>query len=248
MKSLKEILVFTYLEAQALKRKLSLRFFADQEPFKHIKADVSIQKKWLGTVYGGFFAHLPAIKKGAVVLSIGIGKDISFDRALLKHVPCKVHGYDPTPKSIDWIKTQNLPSGFSFFPVGITAGSSGTYKFLLPANPRQVSGVIGDDGPTERTIAVELLNLKDILAKLELTHIDVLKMDIEGAEYEVLSEILDMNIPIGQILVEFHDRNFETAEPRSKPLVENLRKHGYLIFGVSLSSEEVSFIHKSKLP
>lgn len=247
MKSLKEILVFTYLEAQALKRKLSLRFFASQEPFRHVKAEVNIQKKWLGTVYGGFFAHLPAIKKDAIVLSIGIGKDISFDRALLKHVPCKVYGYDPTPKSIDWIKTQNLPAGFSFFPVGITAGKSGMYKFLLPANPRQVSGVIGSEGPAERTIEVELLNLKDILAQLEVTHIDVLKMDIEGAEYEVLGEILDMNIPIGQILVEFHDRNFETAEPRSKPLVENLRKHGYLIFGVSLSSEEVSFIHKSQL-
>ncbi|GIS18490.1 MAG: hypothetical protein CM15mP120_04060 [Pseudomonadota bacterium] len=35
-------------------------------------------------------------------------------------------------------------------------------------------------------------------------HLDVLKMDIEGAEYAVLDDMLQSNILPDQLLVEFH--------------------------------------------
>ena len=43
-----------------------------------------------------------------------------------------------------------------------------------------------------------------------LNHIDVIRMDIEGAEYEVLENILNNRISVDQILSEFHDRYFNT--------------------------------------
>ena len=36
--------------------------------------------------------------------------------------------------------------------------------------------------------------------------LDVLKMDIEGAEYEVVADVLASGIDIGQLLIEFHHR------------------------------------------
>ena len=117
------------------------------------------------------------------------------------------------------------------------------YKFLLPPNPRQVSGMVAANGPEERTIEVPLLNFKDIIEELKLSRVDVLKMDIEGAEYDVLDDVLSSGFPIGQILVEFHDRNYDF--PKSRTSVEKLREAGYLLFGRSLSREEISFIHNS---
>jgi len=42
----------------------------------------------------------------------------------------------------------------------------------------------------------------------ELRHasIDLLKMDIEGAEYDVLADMISQRIPVKQLLVEFHHR------------------------------------------
>ena len=37
------------------------------------------------------------------------------------------------------------------------------------------------------------------------TRIDLLKLDIEGAEFPVVDEILRKRIPVRQLLVEFHD-------------------------------------------
>ena len=34
--------------------------------------------------------------------------------------------------------------------------------------------------------------------------IDLLKIDIEGAEYEVLDSLLEKRLPVKQVLVEFH--------------------------------------------
>jgi hypothetical protein len=73
-------------------------------------------------------------------------------------------------------------------------------------------------------------------------------MDIEGAEYDVLETIFeDPEVQIDQILVEFHDRMFEAEIPMSIKSVEFLKEKGYAIFGASISSEEISFIHHSVL-
>lgn len=44
------------------------------------------------------------------------------------------------------------------------------------------------------------------MSDLHHQQIDLLKLDIEGSEYRVLDEILESQIPIHQIVVEFHDR------------------------------------------
>ncbi|NLA24944.1 MAG: FkbM family methyltransferase, partial [Bacteroidales bacterium] len=75
----------------------------------------------------------------------------------------------------------------------------------------------------------------------------VLKMDIEGAEYSVVENILKNKISISQILIEFHDRFFENESLKSKQVIEKLRRSGYEIFAVSDSFEEVSFVNKMLL-
>ena len=72
-------------------------------------------------------------------------------------------------------------------------------------------------------------------------------MDIEGAEYEVLETLFeDSEVQIDQLLVEFHDRMFKDTHPHlSQKSAAYLKLKGYVPFGCSLSSEEVSFIHQS---
>ena len=87
--------------------------------------------------------------------------------------------------------------------------------------------------------------INNVLKKFK--HIDVLKMDIEGSEYDVIEDILNSNISITQILVEFHDRLFENGYQKSIKVINALKLKGYEIFAVSESFEEVSFINKNIL-
>lgn len=55
-------------------------------------------------------------------------------------------------------------------------------------------------------IEVDVKKLSTLMQENSHTHIDLLKMDIEGSEYAVLDNILKEKIDIKQICVEVHHR------------------------------------------
>ena len=65
------------------------------------------------------------------------------------------------------------------------------------------------------------------MAKNGHDSIDLLKIDIEGFEYEVLESCLAQRIPIKQICVEFHDFFPEIPKARTKQMIRALQSHGY---------------------
>ena len=74
-------------------------------------------------------------------------------------------------------------------------------------------------------------------------HIDLLKMDIEGAEYQVVDDICRSGIRPKQILVEFHHRFSNVGIAKTKNAINRLRNIGYGVFSISNSGEEVSMIY-----
>jgi len=76
-------------------------------------------------------------------------------------------------------------------------------------------------------------------------HIDLLKMDIEGAEYTVIENLVRERVDIRQLLVEFHHhyRHIDgMSAERTKEAVQKLNRAGFKIFHLSPSGEEYSFI------
>ena len=60
------------------------------------------------------------------------------------------------------------------------------------------------DNMSEESITVDVKCLGSIMRDLDLQEIDYLKFDIEGAEYNVLDEILKNRYRIKVFYVEFH--------------------------------------------
>lgn len=214
----------------------------------YLKKSISCKDKWYGSDYGGFYICPELINKKSIIYSFGIGEDISFDMALINHHNCYVFGFDPTPRSINWIKSQNLPENFHFYGYGIS-NKSGFMDFYLPKNPEHVSGSIVVQNHLDRKekITVKMKTFEDISLELGHKHIDILKMDIEGAEYKVIESILKSNVTITQILIEFHYRFVEDGKQRTKEVIRKLKEYGYKIFAVSDSLEEISFINENAL-
>jgi hypothetical protein len=84
--------------------------------------------------------------------------------------------------------------------------------------------------------------LSTIARELGHEHIDVLKMDIEGAEYDVLVDLEKSSIRPVQILIEFHHRFPGIGVERSRNAVSLLRAMNYRLFWVSDSLEEFGFV------
>src|SRR5665647_2667756 len=97
--------------------RFALNVLRGKDVFLHL--DITLSGEKFGTEYGGY-TIIPNLSEKSIVYSVGIGEDISFDLALIKKFHCNIYAFDPTPKSAQWIKEQNLPVEFHFYPVSYT--------------------------------------------------------------------------------------------------------------------------------
>lgn len=195
--------------------------------------------------YGGWMLCPDGLSSQSIVYSFGVGEDASFDLDVIRRYGVQVYAFDPTPRSIQWVKEQDWPVEFRFYPYGIAA-TDGAATFHPPENPEYVSHTIVDQPTTAgRAIEVEMRRLRTIADTLSHERIDILKMDIEGAEYEVIEDITGTaSVEIGQILVEFHHFFANIAVEQTRAAVDRLNAFGYQIFHVSSSGKEYSFIRR----
>jgi FkbM family methyltransferase len=204
------------------------------------EAEVEIEKKRFGSNYGGYWIATEGLGPQSIVYSIGVGDDISFDLALIERFGCRVYAYDPTPRSIQWLKTQNLPSGFHFSPFGIAA-IDGVAEFLPPKNPDFIShSLLGAKDTELDTISLEVKTLPAVMELNNHSKIDLLKMDIEGGEYEVIDHLLEAGLEIRQMCLEFHHRFPGCSVQDTLQSIGNLRERGYRLF--HQEGETFSFI------
>ena len=209
-----------------------------------IKCSVQLECEMhnFGDGFEGWCICPTGIGQDSVVYSFGVGTDVSFDLGLIEKYGCAVHAFDPTPKSIQWVKLQKLPDKFMLHEYGLAA-HDGTVKFFPPENAEHVSHtVLERPGREEGAFEVPVKRLATIMKELGHDRIDILKMDIEGAEYDVLDDMIASNIRPQQVLVEFHHQFKDVHAKRTKVAIKMLNKAGYALFYISGSKRELSFI------
>ena len=206
--------------------------------------DIKIETHRFGSEFGGWNLPVNTPPSDAVIYSAGVGFDLSFDLELIKKRSVQIHTFDPTPKSIEWLKKQPLPKTLQHHAWGI-ADYNGSAKFHLPKNPDHVShSMVDSQTTTDESVEVEVKTISSIMKQLKHNRIDLLKMDIEGAEYTVLKELLKSSIRPKLLLVEFHHRFKSIGAKKTRTAVKELRSTGYQLYYVSKTGEELCFIYK----
>src|SRR5438309_2136048 len=112
------------------------RQMAGKEPLLRPTARPILE--FCGTDYGGWPIVLGSLSRDTVVVDIGLGEDLSFSESLITKYGCAVFGFDPTPRSIAYVRRRSPPN-FSLFELGVSA-SGGDGVLYLPKNPAHVSG------------------------------------------------------------------------------------------------------------
>jgi FkbM family methyltransferase len=168
----------------------------------------------LGTKYGGWWLFAPAVGREPLLVDCGLGVDISFPRAFLKRFGGSVFGIDPNPAALEYARA-HCPPGMEVHAGAFWTRGGEELEFHLPRPlaelPTGADGVSGSLLPSHRytgaaRLKVRTLSLADVLARTGRQECDVLKLDIEGAEYDVLDALCaggEMR-RVRQLMVEFH--------------------------------------------
>ena len=195
----------------------------------------------LGTSYGGYHVDPSQVTPQSVIYSLGVGHDISFDLCMIERFGVTVHAFDPTPSVTDWLSKQSLPARFQFHDVGIAA-FDGEARFYLPPKSEFIShSIVHTKQYSSEAISVAMIRLVTAMRQLGHTRIDVLKMDVEGAEYSILKDMVDTNIRVGQLLIEFHHRLSAVGISKTREAIELLNQRGMKTSHVCARGEVFTF-------
>lgn len=157
----------------------------------------------LGDEGGAWIVPTSLISAGSLCYCAGVGEDISFDRALVERFGCEVHAFDPTPRAIAYVGAHaaDLPR-FHFAPVGVWKEDA-ALRFFAPSDPAHVSHSAVNLAGTSEYFEAECRSLRSLMTERGHERIDLLKLDIEGAEFEVLGSMIDAGIRPAILCVEF---------------------------------------------
>ncbi len=182
----------------------------------------------------------------SVVYSLGVGDSIDFDLDLIKRFGVTVFAFDPTPYSMEWVLTQNLPEKFVFKPWAVS-GEDGKLRLYRRVNRQGKCAEVmwtadrqaGDPDDFMDTPAYTVSAIMDLL---QHEKVDLLKMDVEGAEYDILDGLKNARRLPEQLLVEFHHRFPGIGKERTAASIKMLQQLGYKIFSLSETGREVGFV------
>jgi FkbM family methyltransferase len=135
------------------------------------------------------------------------------------HSP-KIHIFEPIPDFYNTIKYR-FHNNKNITP----------YNFGLSSRNEKISIALKDDATDmfstsdEENIEISVMDIVDFLNKNSIKHIDLLKLNIEGSEYDVLERLIDTGWidKIDHIQIQFHDF-IENSEARRKNIRDHISK------------------------
>lgn len=186
------------------------------------------------------------LKPGDVVLDCGA--NVGEVTVPLAKTGADVHSFEPDPYAFGKLRKATAGMENVTLHNAAVGVASGSIKLMradnFDKNPRGasvkstvISGgrMIAEEG--NNTVDVALVSLPDIIADLSAKYGEIafLKMDIEGAELDILEDMLEKKLfeSVRLTVAETHENKFKTLRPRFKSL-RNMVADSYPVSRVNL--------------
>jgi len=154
----------------------------------------------LSRVRGHTFLDL-GLDSGSVLIDAGAHRG-EFSRVLFDRYGCRCFLVEPDPGLSADLKGK----GFGVTIAGALGGKDGRAAFFVRTNP-EASGLLTrlSAGAPRTVIEVDVIALPTLLQVQAIDEVALLKLDIEGSEFDVLMDMPGETLArIAQISVEFH--------------------------------------------
>ena len=188
----------------------------------------------------GHYIWPAPLSSGSVVIDAGAHRG-QFSAEIIRRFGCKCHLIEANPVLATEL---SVPGAASVTNAALSA-QDGSAPLHLNENLESSSLASNACNPlVSETVDVETIMLETLMSRLGVEKIDLLKLDIEGAEFGLIDATSDDILRrIDQLTVEFHDfqprfrgrQLFEKARTRLESLgfvcaVMSFRTHGDVLF------------------
>ncbi|OGM92358.1 hypothetical protein A2755_01160 [Candidatus Wolfebacteria bacterium RIFCSPHIGHO2_01_FULL_48_22] len=164
--------------------------------------------------------------------------------AAKKYPKGRVFACEPNPDNFAMLVENVRINGFHNLKAinKAVADTSGTRTFFINKDDSDRHTLVKDFAVHEHdSLTVETISMNDLMRDEHIERVDLLKIDCEGAEYEILNEkngqFLDRT---RQIIIEIH--NLDAAHSK-KDLIAWIEKKGFRVYG---ADKGVSYFIKSQ--
>jgi len=201
---------------------VSLYFFA-----RKIRSFIKelLVKKQNFKIIGGKLVNLDCLpKKNPRILSFGVGMDLDFEYELIKKNNAEIIAWDPTDAAENYLKSKAL--GISYFKKAIGKINEKRYVYDNPnENGDYMASFFEYSEGSSSNKKVEVVAFDDVVNQYSP---DYIKMDIEGAEYEIIESLSELEVP--QISIEFHHDKMNKTIFDTIICIQRMIELGYVPF------------------
>jgi FkbM family methyltransferase len=197
----------------------------------------------LGTYYGSWVVPTTKIEDGWICYCIGTGADISFELELLKRWRVQVRSFDAVLHFVELLRERVGERPGLTIDQAALALRDGPLR--MQVSHVAVSRSVSAAGLYESDTYEEApgRTLPSLMAQYGDEHVNLLKIDIEGLEYELVPTLDLENLGVKVLCVQLHH---PAGIRGAKELVALLEARGYYFVGTHPSVKH-TFVHRTLL-
>ena len=177
-----------------------------------------------GTSYGGWMIPTAVVQSGWTCYGIGAGGDVSYDLELVRRYQARLRIVEPVEEFVEQARAATGGVDDVIVCHAALASADGTLRMQRTSHPgsRSVSASGLYDG--SGYIDVPSRSLRSLMAENGDETIDLLKLDVEGSEYELLEQLDLPGLGVKVFAMQVH-HNQPARDARR--LVDHLARSGY---------------------
>jgi FkbM family methyltransferase len=186
--------------------------------------------------------HLGYLQAGSIVIDVGANVG-GFSRRITAVTGCSSYALEPLAGAFD-----RIPEGERIRKFNIAAANqNGPVNFNVSSDPlgSTMLDVISSDNLG--SVTVRATTIESFVHAHGISRVDLIKMDIEGAEVSVLDSCSDEFLSgVTQLTVEFHDFNGQVPRSEVQRIVGRLKRLGFFYVRMSgIGNQDAWFINRA---
>lgn len=179
------------------------------------------------------YAYLKRFDAGCGDVVVDLGANVGEVSEYFCAKGAKVYAYEPNPHAFDVLSRRLGQKSNVFLHKAAVSNFTGSSKLWLHENHKDSEVGFSQSGSlqaekenvSDDSVEVDVLNIKGVLDQHE--SIKILKIDIEGGEYDIMDEVLSQCHKIDHVLLETHEKKSPIFQEKNEFLLKNIRASGF---------------------